>query len=343
MPKRLSRIKYMEMKQKFWAIDKSGDNKLSFAEMKTLLVAGNADLSDAELKVLYNRVDANGDGCVDFDEFVEFVYEVPRTYVVAPEAAQEKFTEFCGKAMDVNEFGKLCADCGLLNRHFRKEDVAATFSRVVPRGKRTITLKPGRDGYSQYDKLLCLIADKRNLIVEEIHELVASGEVSSNATVADAVRFHDDKSLYTGASGFHVRGRDKGGGVSPRPPRESDYDVGPPGNWDPVLVTFASFDKDNNGLNNREFVKLCEDSGLIEGKLNKGDVDIIFMKMKERRLGPEKFKEALAEVAEKKKQQLSDIQEMVGDCLGPVVRATVPDDVRFHDDKSTYTGIHAGK
>merc|ERR1739838_465128 len=100
--------------------------------------------------------------------------------------------------MDCTEFAKLCADCGLIDKKsFRRQDVATTFARVVPRGSRKITLKPGKDGFSQFDKLLCLISDKKNLVVEAVHEMVAAGEKSSSATVADKVRFHDDTSTYT--------------------------------------------------------------------------------------------------------------------------------------------------
>lgn len=335
---RLTTAKRIELQKKFAQVDKSGDRKLDFNEMKELLLMGNPDLEDKQLRQMYKRVDKNNDGSVDFDEFVSYLYNAPPSYQRAPEVCNEKFREFAGPEMDGTEFSKFCIDCGLLDRGFRKEDIATTFAKVLPRGKRRITLQIGADGYTQYDKLLSLLAEKKKVSPSEIFAQVASGSKSSSGTKADNVRFHDDKSLYTGAHGA-VHGRDTS---SPKPQREK-FDIGPDGDWSGCEGTFLAFDKDGSGLGNRDFSKLCEDAELTDRSFTRGDADVIFTKFRTKKIKFEQFQEALRMVAERKKESIKSVQADVTRCSGPVVHATQADNVRFHDDKDLYTGMHAGK
>jgi len=55
-------------------MNKDGDKTLSFQEMSRLLRRGNPDMTDRELRILYDNVDKNHDGKVDFDEFVDFIF-----------------------------------------------------------------------------------------------------------------------------------------------------------------------------------------------------------------------------------------------------------------------------
>lgn len=334
---RLTTTKRIELQKRFSEVDTSGDRKLDFNEMKTLLLKGNPDLEDKQLKALFKRVDKDNNGSVDFDEFVAYLYNAPPAYQRAPQPVNDKFIEFAGPEMDGTEFSKFCVDCGLLDKGFRKEDIATTFAKVLPRGKRKITLQVGADGFSQYDKLLSLLAEKKKVSPYQIFQMVASGAKSSSATVADAVRFHDDKSLYTGAHADQAARS-----ASPKAARER-YDIGPEGSWSNCAGTFEAFDKDGHGLGGRDFAKLCEDSGLVDRHFTKGDADVIFTKLRQKKINFETFQEALKLVAERKHEPIKVIQDKVTRCSGPVVHATVADNVRFHDDKELYTGMHAGK
>lgn len=337
---RLTAAKRVELKSKFAEFDRSGDNKLNFQEMKELLTKGNPNLEEKDLKKLFNRVDKNGDGTVDFDEFIAYLYDHSAPPVLASAAANARFTEFCGGEMDGTEFSKLCLDCNLLDDNFKNIDVAATFAKVVPRGKRNITLKQGTDGFSQYDKLLCLVAEKKGCTPQEVHSLVAAGQKTLHGTKADNVRFHDDRSSYTGQHRYNEN--HEGAGVS-SPKERATYDAGTPGDWAPVEVAFKNFDKDGHGLDSSKFAKLCEDAGLLDTGFTKGDVDVVFSVMRSKRVSLERFPELLRKVAEKKEEPLRIIQERVAACSGPSLRCTATDNVRLHDDRSTYTGTHAGK
>lgn len=332
---RLTATKRLELQRKFADVDRSGDNKLSYAEMRDLLMKGNPDLEEAELKKLYSRVDKNGDGSVDFDEFVAYLYDASSATVAAPDACKERFTDFSGAEMDGTEFSKLCVDCQLLDQNFKKTDVAMTFAKVVPRGKRCITLRPGADGFSQYDKLLCLVAEKKGCSPSEVHARVAAGQKTLSGTKTENVRFHDDKSLYTGShAAVH--------GVTKTQAAREFFDIGPEGDWSGVEATYKAFDKDFSGLDSRAFAKCCEDAGLLDSSFSKGDADVAFSSQRTKKIDFEHFKEALRKVAEKKQQQLRQVQSRAS-WITPQLRHTIADAVRLNDDKSTYTGIHAGK
>jgi len=340
---RLTNGKRMELQKRFGDVDKSGDRKLDFNEMKTLLLQGNPDLEDRAMKQLYKRIDKNNDGSIDFDEFVSYLYNAPPNYQKAPEECVIKFEEFAGREMDGTEFSKFCVDCGLIDRGFRKEDIATTFAKVCPRGRRKINTDQGADGYSQYDKLLSLLAEKKKVPVAEIFSLVAGGSKTSSGTKADAVRFHDDKSLYTGAHGANeAHGRAEAEAASPKAERER-FDIGPEGDWSSVEEVFNKFDDEQTGLGSRDFSKFCQDACLTDKRFTRGDADVIFTKIRKPKLKFEDFQQALKYVAERKKEPIKDIQNVVSRCSGPQINATQAEAVRFHDDKDLYTGSHAGK
>lgn len=62
-----------ELRGKFAKLDKNGDRKLNYDEMSKLLRRGNPGMDDRELKMIYDNVDKNHDGLIDFDEFADFL------------------------------------------------------------------------------------------------------------------------------------------------------------------------------------------------------------------------------------------------------------------------------
>lgn len=96
-------------------------------------------------------------------------------------------------------------------------------------------------------------------------------------------------------------------------------------------------------MDGRTFVKALKDSGLIGKAFSATDADLLFSKVVpkgQRRLCFAGFLEALAQVATKKGVEVDDIKHAVISSAGPTLNGTVADSVRFHDDKSTYTGVH---
>eukprot|EP00419_Tripos_fusus_P052424 CAMPEP_0172800762 /NCGR_PEP_ID=MMETSP1075-20121228/2782_1 /TAXON_ID=2916 /ORGANISM="Ceratium fusus, Strain PA161109" /LENGTH=463 /DNA_ID=CAMNT_0013638719 /DNA_START=58 /DNA_END=1449 /DNA_ORIENTATION=+ len=103
-----------------------------------------------------------------------------------------------GKAdMDGKSFAKLCRDCKLIGAGFTSTEADLLFARVATKGQRRITLP-------QFERALEHIAQKKNKTFTQIRAAVAgTGGPVLSGTQADAVRFHDDKSTYTGA---HING-----------------------------------------------------------------------------------------------------------------------------------------
>jgi len=338
----LTTSKRLELQKKFAAFDKSGDKKLDFDEMKKLLLQGNPNLPEKQLRTLYDKVDKNRDGAVDFDEFIDYLYGAKPAYEKAPDACNDKFTLFCGEEMDGKEFCKFCQDCGLIDKGFRKEDIDVTFAKVLPRGKRKISLEVSADGFSQFDKLLSLLAEKKKKTPAEIFDLVSGGEKSCSGTVGEAVRFYDDKTLFTGAHGHNDNhGRADAEAAAPQVVKEK-FDIGTEGDWTKCEDVFKAFDQTGDGMTNREFVKLCEDAHVIDKKLAKGEVDLVFTQINKKKFAFEDFQAALRLVAERKKAPIADIQAIIASCDGPNRNATEAEYNKFHDDKDLYTGMHAG-
>jgi len=325
---------------------------------------------------------------------------------------ERTFQAFCGSRpdMDGKSFAKLCKDCGLLGPGLTSTDVDIVFATVVPKGQRRINLH-------QFDEAMYLIAEKKDLHVNEVCRLVRRSEGPvRNATKTDAVRFHDDKSTYTGthAQGGADRGgldpvnkvwgRPRGRDVSleatdapfPQPRRAStqEWDLGclvqvtpPPdsdtnstpagGGSSPALTptpgcttpdkittpshspspslsrppaangiiedTFRAYCWGKSDMDGKNFAKLCKDCHLVDSSLSTTDVDVLFAKVVlrgQRRIGLNQFMAAMKLLAEKKGVEMELVSRAVAASHGPVLNSTKADAVRFHDDKTRYTGVH---
>ncbi|GIL43700.1 hypothetical protein Vafri_1349 [Volvox africanus] len=97
-------------------------------------------------------------------------------------------------------------------------------------------------------------------------------------------------------------------------------------------------------MDNAHFAKFCKDCNLLGKDLTVTDIDLAFARAKpkgSRKLSFEGFVTALAECAERKGVSLEALVRSVLACQGPVARATKAENVRLHDDRSTYTGVYA--
>lgn len=75
---------------------------------------------------------------------------------------------------------------------FTSTDADLLFNKVKAKGERKINFATFRD------HVIPEIAAKKKTTPEAIATILAHGAPQSSGTVADAVKFHDDKSLYTG-------------------------------------------------------------------------------------------------------------------------------------------------
>ncbi len=125
---------------------------------------------------------------------------------------QDVFTTFAqGKEMDGKTFAKLTKDCNLLDKKLTSTDVDLTFAKVKDKAARKIT-------FDQFKNAVTQLAAKKGITSEELtKQIVETGGPKFAGTKADFVKFHDDKSLYTGV---YAKGgptnvdAGRGGGVS---------------------------------------------------------------------------------------------------------------------------------
>jgi len=285
--------KQAKMKEQFDKLDSNGDGTLDQPELAVLLRKGNPNFTDAEVSALYNACDSNHDGRVTLEEFMNYIYKQDKkggrhdrlhaaggvvddgTEGAGWGGCEHTFTEFAGKDMDGKEFMKFCKDSGLLGHGFSKTDVDLCFAKVVPKGKRRMDFNCFKDACR-------VIAQKRGSSTGEVMAKVAAanGPVLSG-TKTEYSKFYDDKSTYTGAAtnNDHLCGdpnHGQGRHEAQQAAAEAALHSGAAeADWGPTEATFRAF-AGEDGIDGREFLKMCDDIGLLNKKFAKTDVDLVF-------------------------------------------------------------------
>ena len=107
---------------------------------------------------------------------------------------------------------------------------------------------------------------------------------------------------------------------------------------------FNSFSAGKAEMSNKEWLKTNKDCGLLDKKYTTTDVDINFSKIKtktSKNISFQQFVDGLKLAAEKKGLDFEKLKEMVCSSSGPIFKGTKADFVKFHDDKTLYTGVYA--
>lgn len=99
-------------------------------------------------------------------------------------------------------------------------------------------------------------------------------------------------------------------------------------------------------MESKPYSKLYKDAKLTGKKLTTNDVDINFSKVKSgkvKTINYDQFLQTLDLAATKLGKTRADLEaEIIKNCSGgPKLTGTKADYVKFHDDKSTYTGVYA--
>eukprot|EP00287_Rhodomonas_sp_CCMP768_P028303 CAMPEP_0202853172 /NCGR_PEP_ID=MMETSP1389-20130828/90345_1 /ASSEMBLY_ACC=CAM_ASM_000865 /TAXON_ID=302021 /ORGANISM="Rhodomonas sp., Strain CCMP768" /LENGTH=340 /DNA_ID=CAMNT_0049531715 /DNA_START=37 /DNA_END=1059 /DNA_ORIENTATION=+ len=112
---------------------------------------------------------------------------------------QKAFADYCAgqSTMDGKSFAKICKDTKIVDSKCTATDVDLAFAKVKDKNERRIT-------FTQFKEALKILADKKGKTLADLEAKISSskGPVLSG-TVAEANKFHDDKSLYTGV---HAKG-----------------------------------------------------------------------------------------------------------------------------------------
>jgi len=113
---------------------------------------------------------------------------------------------------------------------------------------------------------------------------------------------------------------------------------------DSLKQIFDSYNGKEKTMEGKSFAKLAKDCKLVDKKLTATDVDLIFTKAKskaERRITYTQFQTAIGLLAEKKGVEVEALKHAIMEVGGPQFAGTKADNVKFHDDKSLYTGVYA--
>lgn len=108
-----------------------------------------------------------------------------------------------------------------------------------------------------------------------------------------------------------------------------------------VFTSFAQ----GKEMDGKTFAKFAKDCGLLDKKLTTTDIDLIFSKVKGtsavRKISYDQFKTGVSQMATKKGVSEDELHKTILSTGGPHFAGTKADYVKFHDDKSTYTGVYA--
>ena len=107
---------------------------------------------------------------------------------------------------------------------------------------------------------------------------------------------------------------------------------------------FQSFANGKSEMESKQFSKLVKECKLLDKKFTNNDVDIVFAKVKVKGLKTitfADFERALAEIAKKKGTTQDAVAATIQKHGAATYKGTKADYVKFHDDKSTYTGVYA--
>ena len=112
-----------------------------------------------------------------------------------------------------------------------------------------------------------------------------------------------------------------------------------------IQAIFKSFASGHSEMDGRQFAKMMKDVNLVDKKkFTATDVDLTFAKVKDksqRKITYKQFLAALDIIAKKKGESCEDVVHTIETAKGPKYNGTKADFVKFHDDKSLYTGVYA--
>jgi hypothetical protein len=345
-----------KLKALFAKYDKNRDGVMSKDELTGILKALDRKLESAEIEVAFKQADSNADGKIDVNEFIGWITRqgkgdgaaarkaVQAEFGKLPDVETDEmdwrhcmqyFEAFAGKDGGLNsaEWTKLCKQSGLHDKKFTTADSDLIYSKVVDKQQKVMIRE-------SFQVAIRHVANKKGCKVREVQEVMSrSTGPSFDGTQAEYNKFHDDTSTYTGSKADAKDREDQRKEKLKAAAESQQKEEADEATWDDCQSIFTEFA--GTDMDGREFMKLCTDSKLFDKNFKKENVDTIFATVagKKKRIDFECFKKAIRIIATTKKVKVHHVQSAVASSQ-PVKNATKADAVKFHDDKSLYTGVH---
>mmetsp|Transcript_106866 Transcript_106866/g.166943 ORF Transcript_106866/g.166943 Transcript_106866/m.166943 type:complete len:213 (-) Transcript_106866:114-752(-) len=168
-----------DLKNKFLELDENEDGMLDFQELEKLLRKGNPNMEFAEIVTLWNNVDKDNSGKVDFDEFVDFIFDRKanddkNADGVDWTGVEKMFLAYAGTFQEgrdtrlgLDEFMRLCHDVPLLDSKFDSDDAAKMYRKCKKKKEKSIV-------FAQFRKLVKLVAKKKGKKVNLLADFIAT-------------------------------------------------------------------------------------------------------------------------------------------------------------------------
>lgn len=176
--KKERKAKAKKCRRQFEAHDKNRDGSLDVKELGALLRRGRPEMTDREVEGLFRKVDEDGSGKIDFDEFVSYVYDLSSEDddeflgdlpAAPPMPGEVKFVwkSYCNgkKTMEGWGFSKILKECKVNDRTFTSQKIDMLFEQIKKKGKREITAK-------QFEKGLRMIAYEQSVRPQELYNKI---------------------------------------------------------------------------------------------------------------------------------------------------------------------------
>jgi len=133
-----------EFKEVFALFDKNSDGTISTSELGGILRGLNQEFNEKQLQAMIRKVDVNGDGEIDFDEFVLMMDSRSNTANVVVDELEEAF-----KVFDKNGDGHITAEelssiMRSLGQEIDRETIDLMIKSVDTDGDGTISIKEFR-------------------------------------------------------------------------------------------------------------------------------------------------------------------------------------------------------
>lgn len=221
--------------------------------------------------------------------------------------------------MEGKSFAKLAKDCKLLDKKLTATDIDLIFAKVKDKSERRIT-------YAQFEKAIDQIAAKKGSDADTVTSAILGvGGPAFAGTKADAVKFHDDKSLYTGV--YAQGGPTNVDSIAPTTsfgqmsleeekkeakPRKGSG-AGVVASSEPassLAEVFKNFTGGATEMEGKTFAKMAKDCKILDKNLTATDIDLIFAKVKDkaaRKINYTQFEKGIHECAAKKKVSFDDL------------------------------------
>ena len=256
----------------------------------------------------------------------------PATEVEGLREVFQAFNLFGGGDPDTmpnDRYIKLCKECGVIDKKFDSTACDIIFTKIKTPGERKLT-------YKQFRECVNHISYQKGKDYKDFAKsIVDAGGPKSSGTIADSVKFHDDKNLWTGAYGEAVGRKapvrkDSAEGSALTPPGELKSFSGLEHTFDNFCMGKITGVSSGPGvdMDGVTFAKLWKDAGLMgegEGKLNSIRVDLIFNMVKpkgDRRIVYDQFRQAMDLASRDMDISYTDLCARISECKGPVFSGT---------------------